>query len=412
MSGPVIISGAGPVGLITALGLLHYGLDVVVLEEDDQLSRDTKAGTVLTRTIEVLDRYGVAPDVLSRALRIDEIGDVDRETGETQRSIKTWLLRDETRYPFVINIPQHFLEPVLADALEKRAPGALRMGHRLVGFRQDEAGVVVTAETRDGPVELEGEYLLACDGGRSTVRKALEIGVEGTTFPERYMLVDVAVDLDVDNPRDYPYLAYFAHPQEWMILVRQPEFWRFLYPRAADSPELDDAELAEKVRTYIGDVDHLDVVGYYDYTVHARAAERWRDGRVFLMGDAAHLITPMWALGLNTGVLDASNLPWRLAWVSRGWADPSLLDGYEAEQAPLARHGSAAMAQAASEYMSRRSQSLEAMTQHDWANAMTRAMLAVRLDVDGTGDWALTPDGSDPAPCRWASGSPTWRSTI
>lgn len=397
---PVVVAGAGPVGLITALGLLHYGLDVVVLEEDEELSRDTKAGTVLTRTVEVLDRYGVAADVLSQALRIDEIGDVDRATGETQRSIKTWLLRDETRYPFVINIPQHFLEPVLASALERKAPGALKMGHRLVGFDQDADGVVVRAETNDGIVELEGDYLLACDGGRSTVRKALDIGVEGTTFPERYMLVDVAVDLDVANPRDYPYLAYFADPEEWMILVRQPEFWRFLYPRVVDGPELSNAELAEKVRQYIGDVDHLEVVGYYDYTVHARAAERWRDGRVFLMGDAAHLITPMWALGLNTGVLDASNLPWRLAWVSRGWADHSLLDGYEAEQALLARHGSAAMARAASEYMSRQTQSLEAMTEHDWANAMTRAMLAVRLDVDGTGDWALTVDSPEPPPLR------------
>lgn len=400
VKGPVVVAGAGPVGLITALGLLHYGLDVVVLEEDEELSRDTKAGTVLTRTIEVLDRYGVAEDVLSQALRIDEIGDVDRATGETQRSIKTWLLRDETRYPFVINIPQHFLEPVLASALEERRPGALRMGHRVVGFEQDAAGVVVRAETGEGTVEIEGEYLLACDGGRSTVRKALDIPVEGTTFPERYMLVDVAVDLDVANPRDYPYLAYFADPKEWMILVRQPEFWRFLYPRAAEGPELDDAELAAKVRQYIGDVDHLEVVGYYDYTVHARAAERWRDGRVFLMGDAAHLITPMWALGLNTGVLDASNLPWRLAWVSRGWADSSLLDGYEAEQAPLARHGSAAMAHAASQYMSRQTQSLEAMTEHDWANAMTRAMLAVRLDVDGTGHWGLTVDHSRPAPLQ------------
>ncbi len=397
---PVVVVGAGPVGLITALGLVHYGLDVVVLEEDTELSRETKAGTLLTRTVEVLDRYGVADDVLAQALRIDEIGDVDRASGQTLRSIKTWLLRDDTRYPFVVNIPQHVLEPVLAGALAVRAPGALRLGHRVMAFDAREDHVMVSAQAENGSVEIEASYLLACDGGRSTIRKGLGVGVSGTTFPERYMLVDVAVDLDVANPRDYPYLAYFADPEEWMVLVRQPEFWRFLYPRKADSPGFDQSALATKARQYIGDVDRLEVMGSYEYTVHARSVDRWRDGRVFLMGDAAHLITPMWALGLNTGVLDASNLPWRLAWVARGWAEPSLLDGYEREQGPLARHGSAAMAEAASEYMARRSQSLAAMTDHDWANAMTRSMLAVRLDVAGTGEWALTPDGPALSPLR------------
>lgn len=397
---PVIIAGGGPVGLITALGLVHYGVPVVLLEEDDALSRDTKAGTVLTRTIEVLDRYGVAEQVLAASLRIDEIGDVDRQTGRTLRSIKLWLLAGETRFPFVINIPQHFLEPVLADALTERAPSVLRMAHRVVGFRDGPDGVSVDVETPQGPRTIEGSYLLACDGGRSPTRRALGVSVEGTTFEERYMLVDVAVDLDVANPRDYPYLAYFAHPQEWMILVRQPEFWRFLFPRRPEQPELSAQALADKAREYIGDIDHLEVVGSYEYTVHVRAAQRWRQGRVFLMGDAAHLITPMWALGLNTGVLDASNLPWRLAWVLRGWADESLLDGYEHEQLPLARHGSAAMAEAARQYMAHERQSVDAMTDADWANAVTRTMLGVRLDVRGRGDWSLITAAGEPPPLQ------------
>lgn len=397
--GKVIVVGAGPVGLTTALGLTYHGLEVVVLEEDDRLSLDTKAGTILTRTLEVMDRYGVIDEVLRRSLRIDEIGDVDRETGETMRSIRTVLLSDETRYPFVINIPQHYLEPILAASLDERSAGSIRMGHRVTGFQQTAEGVVVTAQTASGQVQVAGDYLLACDGGRSVVRKQLGIEVEGTTFEEQYQLVDVAIDLDVENPRDYPYLSYFAHPKEWMILVRQPEFWRFLYPRHPGDPELDGQALAEKAREYIGDVGDLDVVGSYSYTVHVRAATRWQDGRAFLMGDAAHLITPMWALGLNTGVLDASNLPWRLAWVLRGWADPSLLEGYEREQQPLATHGSGAMAEAARLYMSGQTQT-SAMTDYDWANAMTRTMLAVRLDVAGTGDWQLAMSEATPPPIR------------
>jgi 3-(3-hydroxy-phenyl)propionate hydroxylase len=138
------------------------------------------------------------------------------------------------------------------------------------------------------------------------------------------------------------------------------------------------------------------VLGSNVYAVHHRVAAQWRDGRVFLMGDAAHLITPMWALGLNTGVLDASNLPWRLAWVMRGWAASSLLDGYEYEQSPVAIQGSGEMAQAARAYMSRQTGEVSAMGDGNWGNAFTRGLLGVSLDVDGSGDWSMVRSGSQP----------------
>ncbi len=153
------------------------------------------------------------------------------------------------------------------------------------------------------------------------------------------ILVDVKVDLDVQNPRDYPYLAYFADPTEWMILVRQPHCWRFLFPFPADQPEPTREEFREKILRFIGPVEDMEILNTIVYRIHHRIATEWRRGRVFLMGDAAHLITPMWALGLNTGILDAISLPWRLAWVARGLADPSLLDGYAREQRPVAAHG-------------------------------------------------------------------------
>lgn len=121
---------------------------------------------------------------------------------------------------------------------------------------------------------------------------------------------------------------------------------------------------------------------------------------MFLLGDAAHLITPMWALGLNTGVLDASNLPWRLAWVLRDWADESILDGYEREQSPVAVRGSGEMAEAARAYMDRRHDSVSAMAGGGWGVAMTRSLLGVRLDVDGTDDWSMIATGDAPSRVR------------
>lgn len=386
---PVLVIGGGPVGLMTALALKFYGIDFQLFEEDGAFSSDTKAGTILTRTIEAFRRYGVDRAVLSQALRLDEIGEIERATNVRRASVMTENLMEETRFPFVINIPQHHLEPVLARALTDHRADAVHLGHRLVSFAQTADGVTASFETPQGPREVEGSYLIACDGGRSTVRGQLGVEVEGTSLDVRYMLVDIKVDLDFSNPRDYPYLAYFADPQEWMILVRQPHCWRFLFPLAAGAVEATPAELEAKVRHFIGEVGSLEVLNTVTYRVHHRIAGRWRSGRVFLAGDAAHLITPMWALGLNTGVLDAINLPWRLAWVLRGWGDDSLLDGYEREQRPLAAHGSGEMAEAARKRMDGETATTAAMSGSDWANAMTRSMLGVRLDVDGGGLWSI-----------------------
>ncbi|MFI0354199.1 FAD-dependent monooxygenase [Actinomadura sp. 9N407] len=110
---PVVIVGAGPIGLIPALGLQHYGVSALVFEEDRRLSIDTKAGTIITRTLEVLDRYGVVDDVLAQSLRIEEIGEPARATNQRTLSVWTGELTEDTRFPFVINIPQHELEPIL-----------------------------------------------------------------------------------------------------------------------------------------------------------------------------------------------------------------------------------------------------------------------------------------------------------
>lgn len=386
---PVLVVGAGPVGLMTALALKFYGVPFRLFEEDASFSSDTKAGTILTRTIEAFRRYGVDEAVLAKALRVDEIGDIERAGNVPRRSVLTHHLWEETRFPFVVNLPQHHLEPILAAHLLQGHADSVSTEHRLTGFSQDAGGVTARFRTPQGEVEVEGSHLIACDGGRSTVRGLLDIAVEGQSLDVRYMLVDVKVDLDVANPRNYPYLAYFSDPQEWMVLVRQPHCWRFLFPLAPDAGEGTPEGLEAKVRHFIGEVGSLEVINTITYRVHHRIASQWRSGRVFLAGDAAHLITPMWALGLNTGVLDAINLPWRLAWVLRGWAGDSLLDGYEREQQPLAAHGSGEMAEAARKLMGGETGGTRAMSGDDWANAMTRAMLGVRLDVGGGGDWSI-----------------------
>lgn len=394
---PVAIIGAGPIGLLTALGLSHHGIPVQVFEEDGRLSLDIKAGTILTRTLEVLRRYGAIDAVLAAALRIDEIGEVDRRTQKSQFPVKLHALGDETRFPFVINIPQHDFEPVLAAALSERTTATLNLGHKLVGFQDRGDHVVLQLETPDGPKTTEACWMLACDGGRSAVRSALGIEAEGYSLDEKYTLVDLKLDLDIGNPRDYPYLAYFSDPEQWMILVRHPNCWRFLYPLKPGQDSPSDEELLDKSLSFIGHVDQVEIINKVIYSVHHRVASRWRDGRVLLMGDAAHLITPMWGLGITTGALDVSNLPWRLNWVLRGWADERLIDGYEREQRPMAINGSGQVAEAARHYMERRAESAIAMSDNNWANAYTRGLLGVKLDLQGEGRGSLFKRETRPA---------------
>lgn len=396
MSLPVVIVGAGPIGLITALGLSYYGIPCEVYEEDSHLSLDTKAGTILTRTLEILRRYGVADAVLEKSLRVDEIGEIDRRTQKSTFPVLLGELEAETRYPFVINLPQQDFEPILAQELKRRPSAKIHMGHRMERYEEHGDHVTLTLRTESGVITRKAAFLLACDGGRSAVRAQMGVPVDGISLDAKYSLVDLVVDLDTENPRDYPYLAYFADPNEWMILVRHPHCWRFLYPLAQNAAEPTAEELRDKALSFIGDVKNVKLLQKVTYNVHHRVAQEWRRGRIFLMGDAAHLITPMWALGLNTGALDASNLPWRLAWYLRGWASERVLEGYEREQRPLAIHGSGEMAEAARQSMAQRQDVAIGMTQNNWSNAYTRSMLGVKLGVDGSG-WSMVVKKTRPA---------------
>ena len=390
---PVAIVGAGPVGLTTALGLAHYGIPFVLFEDEDRLSTETKAGTTLSRSLEIWRRFGVARRILQRSMRVDEIGDFDRKTNQPRKSVQLSLLARETRFPFVINLPQQDMEPVLADPVRDR----LRLSHKLVGFKQGPDRVTLRFQTPAGEKTTEASYLLGCDGGRSTVREQLGIKVEGESLPYKFALVDLELDLDIANPRDYPYLAYFSDAQEWMILVRHPHCWRFLFPLQPNALEPTAEELRDKVLSFIGDAKDVRVIGKVTYQVHHRVANQWRRDRVFLMGDAAHLVTPMWALGINTGLLDCSNLCWRLAWYLRGWANERVLDGYENEQKPVALEGAKEMAESARRYVSKEDDGVAKFAVNDWGNACTRAMLGVRLDVDGRGDWSMVKYDQEPA---------------
>ncbi len=333
---PIIIIGAGPVGLSAALEFARYNIPFLVLEEDATVSTLPKAGTLLPRTLEIFSQLGVIEPVLEAGLRFNEIQFVDRQSDKVLVHVDMHLLHEETSYPFVLNLPQHELEPILLAHAENSGCGHVLFNHKLVGFSQTQTGCTVTVETPDGERTYEADYVIGCDGSHSVLRHLLGVNLEGKTLPERFIVIDANVPLDQRSGRKLTYLSYVFDPDEWIIVVRQPHFWRFLFPIPEGQPEPDNAEMERKIRLAVGDLP-VEIVASSIYRVHHRCADHFRVGRAFLLGDAAHLITPVGGLGLNTGIGDANNLPWKLSFVMQGLADDSLLDTYEQERQPFAR---------------------------------------------------------------------------
>ena len=334
---PVAIIGAGPIGLAVALELERFHIACQVFEEDNELSTKPKAGTILPRSLEIFSHEGIVEEVLQEGLRFDEVQFIDRTTDKVLMRMLMQPMADESLYPFIVNLPQSDLEHFMANQLEKNGQ-RIAFGHRLQSVSQDDQVCHLTFSTPEGSKEIDALYVLACDGGHSTVREQLGIAMEGITHPERFLVADFEVDLDRRQGRQLTYLSYIFDPQEWVIFVRQPHFWRFLIPipDGADQPPAED--VLNKVRGVVNKPDLLiNLLDMGVYHVHHRTADQWQRGRIFLLGDAAHLITPVGGLGLNTGMQDANNLGWKLAWVLNYHADPILLKTYEEERAPIAR---------------------------------------------------------------------------
>ena len=315
----VVIAGAGPTGLMLAAELAIAGVDVAIVERrETQALEGSRAGGINARTLEVLDQRGVAERFVSEG---------------KQHPVATFLipldLRDApTRFPFTLGLWQSRIEEILAQWVGELGVPIYR-GREVTGFEQDDRGVDVRVS--DGRV-LGAEYLVGCDGGRSVVRRQAGIELTGWDASTSYLIAEV--DLAEEAPwgmrsdaRGNHGIGKLENGRARMVLEE---------PHVPDRPEPTLADLrAALVAIYGTDFGAHDATWISRFTDAARQATRYRDRRVLIAGDAAHVHSPVGGQGLNTGVQDAVNLGWKLAQVLRGRA-PSLLDTYEAERHPVA----------------------------------------------------------------------------
>ncbi|MEV4513349.1 FAD-dependent oxidoreductase [Dactylosporangium sp. NPDC049525] len=306
---PVVVVGGGPVGMTAAAMLAEAGVPVVVIERHPEPQTDWRASTFHAPTLELLDRIGVTGRMHDEGLVVPQYHFRDRRAGLVA-AFDFSLLGDETPYPYRLQLNQQHLVRMLHERLTGRAVFAF--GTRALAVTDHGDEVAVTVETGGAVETWRAAFVIGADGAGSTIRRTLGVAFEGFTYPERFLIASVADDLRSLIP-DLADVNYVADPEEWLFILRTSESWRAVWPVPAD---VEDPASAAAVQAGLQRIAHhpdgYQVLDTQLYNVHQRVAARFRAGRVAIIGDAAHVNSPIGGVGLNSGIHDAMDLTTRL----------------------------------------------------------------------------------------------------
>lgn len=347
---PVVVVGAGPAGLTAAIALARAGIETLVLERRTQASRVPRATALSTSTMELMRSWGLEERAREGDLDV-ELQPFMTETLATAAQGRAADAGFPTRAQSALisptspaGVPQDHLEPLLEAHLRSLAPARVERGAEVVGIESRRDGVELTVRDGDGGRErqVRARYLIAADGPRSPVRRALEIGSSRHEELEEHLSVLFRAPL-WQLLGEHRYAIYLvATRYSAFIPSGRPDRWAFAIDWDSASRPAADVEPSEAIawiREAAGAPDlHVRIEQIAPVPFGVDLAERFRDGDVFLIGDAAHRVTPRGATGLNTAIRDGYDIGWKLAWFLKGWADGSLLDSYEAERRPVAEH--------------------------------------------------------------------------
>ncbi len=356
----VLIVGAGPVGLAVALGLARFEVRSLLIEADDSVCEGSRAACTSRRSLEILQRLGVADAILTKGLPWTDGHSFYRDHEVLHFSMPHDPLQ---RFAPMVNLEQYYVEQFLQDRIAQvnaAQPGLveLRWASSVTALEQRPDGVLLTIDSAPGSYRTHAAWVVACDGGQSVVRKSLGLELVGTAYEGRYVIIDI--ELASDSPTERR--AWFDPP--WcrgstVLMHRQPDdIWRIDYQLKAGE-DTDRALTPERVQAFVQ--RHLDAIGEGHlhwkpvwtsvYRAGAMTLQSYRHGRILFAGNAAHALPIFGVRGLNSGFDDADNLAWKLAFVIRGHATEALLDSYSSERLE-AFHINADNAMRSTEFMS------------------------------------------------------------
>ncbi len=335
----VLISGGGPVGLFCALLLGRAGVPVRLFDANPGLQEDPRAATTHPATLEIMGAAGLAEEMERVGLVAPIFQFWDRPAQRLVAEFDHALLKDDTKYPYVVQCEQFKTSKIILDRIQAELSNVeVFFNASVTGFTQDANGVDVDVAIDGKSQRHRGGWLIGADGGRSTVRKAADIPFEGFTWAERFLVLTTPFDFEAG--RGYCYRSYFADPEEWCNCFKvsasgPPGLWRTVFPtdnEASEESLMNDEAVQARLQKFFPASKPYDVVHRNLYVTHQRVASTFRKGRVLLAGDSAHVNNSIGGMGLNGGLQDADNLARKLAEVVTNGAPDSLLDLYSMQR--------------------------------------------------------------------------------
>ena len=326
---PILIVGAGPVGLTLAWRLSQLGLDVQVFEAENRITDQLRASTFHPPTLDYFDESGITAELVE-AGRITPTWQIRMQTSGERAEFDLSVLNEDTAHPYRLQCRQELLGRALVARLPK---DAVHFGCPITAVAQDKDGVSITLNDE----VVRGSILIGCDGAHSIVREAIGAVFEGETYPENTILVTTHFPFE-DHLKELSGVNYIWKPGGTYSLLRLPDLWRIsLHPTEGQTPEmaLEDSAIRMQTREFIPQAGDIEIVEKRIYRVHRRVATHYRRNRMFIAGDAAHLNSPKGGMGMNGGIHDAWCLADLLMEVANG-GHPDRLDKYEARRRPIA----------------------------------------------------------------------------